>query len=165
MNADLIVDFPHQRKNRAVHFAETAQLHIFNRPNVARHELSYTKSEYNLMKLVVGEDVLAVRAGRTSREPVDDDVSSRESVCFIGIEHLLTPACIDEVRACRARCTRVVLAEQATRSASATRFVGWETIAFASLAQTRKAVLRARKLGKLHKNLSDCACGRLPKCD
>ena len=61
MNADLIVDFPHQLgKNRAVHFAKTAQLRIFNRPNVARHELSYTKSEYDLMKLVVGEDVLAV---------------------------------------------------------------------------------------------------------
>jgi len=149
MNADLIVDFPHQRKNRAVHFAETAQLHIFNRPNVARHELSYTKSEYDLMKLVVGEDVLAVRAGRTSREPGD---GSKESVCLMGIEHLLTPTCIDEVRACRARCTRAVLTEQArARSASATGFVDWETIAFASLAYTRKAILRARNLGKLHK--------------
>ena len=40
MNADLIVDvdFPHQRKNHAVHFSKTVQLHIFNRPNVARHE-------------------------------------------------------------------------------------------------------------------------------
>eukprot|EP00984_Skeletonema_dohrnii_P022552 scaffold11669_cov77-Skeletonema_dohrnii-CCMP3373.AAC.2 len=158
MNADLIVDFPHQRNNRAVavHFAETVQLHIFNRPNVARHELSYTKSEYNLMKLVVGEDILAVRAGRTLREPGDE---YKESVCFMGIEHLLTPTCIDEVRACRARCIRAVLAEQArARSASATGFVGWETIAFASLAQTRNAILRARKFGKLHKNLSDCAC-------
>ena len=149
MNADLIVDFPHQRKNRAVHFAETAQLHIFNRPNVARHELSYTKSEYDLMKLVVGEDVLAVRAGRTSREPGDGYKES--ALCFMGIEHLLTPTCIDEVRACRARCIRAVLTEQArATSASATRFVGWETIALASFAQTRKAGLRARKLGKLH---------------
>ena len=75
MNADLIVDFPHQRKrkSRAVHFAETAQLHIFKRPNVARRELFYTTSEYDLMKLVVGEDVLAVRAGRPSRGDVDDD--------------------------------------------------------------------------------------------
>mmetsp|Transcript_36650 Transcript_36650/g.74818 ORF Transcript_36650/g.74818 Transcript_36650/m.74818 type:complete len:165 (-) Transcript_36650:9-503(-) len=164
MNADLIVDFPHQRKNRAAHFAKTAQLRIFNRPNVARHELSYTRSEYDLMKLVVGEDVLAVRAGRTSREPGDE--SKESALCFMGIEHLLTPACIDEVRACRARCIRAVLTEQArARSASATGFVDWETIAFASLAQTRKAILRARKLGKLHENLSDCACGRLPKCD
>ena len=155
MNADLIVDFPHQRKRKshAVHFAETAQLHIFKRPNVARRELFYTKSEYDLMILVVREDVLAVRAGRPSRGDVDDDdVSSKERVCFMGIEHLLTPACIDEVRACRANCIQAVLTEQArARSASATGFVGWETIAFASLAQTRKAILRARKLGKLHK--------------
>eukprot|EP00984_Skeletonema_dohrnii_P022092 scaffold11206_cov89-Skeletonema_dohrnii-CCMP3373.AAC.4 len=78
MKADLIVDFPHQRKIRAVHFAKTVQLHVFNRPDVARHELSYTKSEYDLMKLAVGEDVLALHAGRTSREPADDDVSSKE---------------------------------------------------------------------------------------
>ena len=153
MNADLIVDFPHQRKKcRAVHFVETAQLHIFKRPNVARRELFYTTSEYDLMILVVREDVLAVRARRPSRGAVDDDdVSSKDRVCFMGIEHLLTPACIDEVRACRARCIRVVLTEQArATSASATRFVGWEAIALASFAQTRKAGLRARKLGKLH---------------
>ena len=154
MNADLIVDFPHQRKRKshAVHFAETAQLHIFKRPNVARRELFYTTSEYDLMKLVVREDVLAVRAGRPSRGDVDDDdVSSKERVCFMGIEHLLTPACIDEVRACRARCIRVVLTEQArATSASATRFVSWETIALASFAQTRMAALRARMLVELH---------------
>ena len=111
MNADLIVGFPHQRKKcRTVHFAETAQLHIFKRPNVARRELFYTTSEYDLMILVVREDVLAVRAARTSRGAVDD-VPAIESVCFMGIEHLLTPACIDEVRACRARCIRAVLTE------------------------------------------------------
>ena len=151
MNADLIVDFPHQRKRKshAVHFAETAQLHIFKRPNVARRELFYTTSEYDLMKLVVREDVLAVRARRPSRGAVDDDdVSSKDRVCFMGIEHLLTPACIDEVRACRARCIRVVLTEQA-RQGPYPRF-GWEAIALASFAQTRKAGLRARKLGKLH---------------
>jgi len=149
MNADLILDFPHQRKSRAVHFAETAQLHIFKRPNVARHELFYTSSEYDLMKLVVREDVLAVRAARTSRGAVDDDdVSAIESVCFMGIEHLLTPACTDEVRACRARCIRAVLTEQA-RQGPYPRFC-WEAITLASFAQTRKAALRARKLGKLH---------------
>jgi hypothetical protein len=149
MNADLIVDFPHQRKrkSRAVHFAETAQLHIFKRPNVARRELFYTTSEYDLMILVVREDVLAVRAGRPSRGDVDD-VPAIESVCFMGIEHLLTPACTDEVRTCRARCIRAVLTEQA-RQGPYPRF-GWEAIALASFAQTRKAGLRARKLGKLH---------------
>jgi len=102
------------------------------------------------MKLVVSEDVLDVRAARTSHEAVDDDASSKESACFIGIEHLLAPACRDEVRACRARCIRAVLAEQSRQGPSA-RF-GWEAIAIslASLAQTRQPVVRARKLGKLH---------------
>eukprot|EP00984_Skeletonema_dohrnii_P001586 scaffold496_cov108-Skeletonema_dohrnii-CCMP3373.AAC.2 len=151
MNADLIVDFPQQRKrkSRAVHFAETAQLCIFKRPNVARHELFYTSSEYDLMKLVIREDVLAARAAMALRDSgEDDDVLSKESVCFMGIEHLLTPACIDEVRACRARCVRAVLTEQA-RQGPTPRF-GWEAIALASFAQTRKAVLRARMLGVIH---------------
>eukprot|EP00986_Skeletonema_menzelii_P000095 scaffold13_cov137-Skeletonema_menzelii.AAC.1 len=105
MTAGLIVDFLHQRKSRAVHFAEaeTAQMYIFERPKVARNELSYTKAEYDLMKLVIRQDILAIR---TSKEAVDDDTSTpaEESVCLMGIEHLLTPACMNEVRACRARC-------------------------------------------------------------
>eukprot|EP00984_Skeletonema_dohrnii_P038807 scaffold42499_cov283-Skeletonema_dohrnii-CCMP3373.AAC.1 len=81
MNADLIVDFPQQRKrkSRAVHFAETAQLRIFKRPNVARHELFYTSSEYDLMILVVREDVLAARAAMALRGAGEDDVSAIES--------------------------------------------------------------------------------------
>eukprot|EP00984_Skeletonema_dohrnii_P033851 scaffold31821_cov100-Skeletonema_dohrnii-CCMP3373.AAC.1 len=153
MNADLIVDFPQQRKrkSRAVHFAETAQLCIFKRPNVARHELFYTSSEYDLMILVVREDVLAARAAMALRGAGEDDVLAIESVCVMGIEHLLTPADTDEVRACRARCIRAVLTEQAmARSASATRFVSWETIALASFAQTRMAAMRARMLVELH---------------
>ena len=55
------------------------------------------------MELPVWEDVLAVRLGRTSREvvAVDDDISTeeKESICSIGIEHLLTLACIKQVRA------------------------------------------------------------------
>eukprot|EP00984_Skeletonema_dohrnii_P011003 scaffold4355_cov81-Skeletonema_dohrnii-CCMP3373.AAC.3 len=152
MNADLIVDFH-------VHFSKTAQLHIFNVQTLLVVSFSfYTSSEYDLMKLVVrGDDVLAARAARTSRGVVDDDVSTKEkaSVCFIGIEHLLTSACTDEVRACRARCIRAVLTEQArARSASATRF-GWETIALAPFAQTRKAALGGwRQLsGKARSNL------------
>ena len=152
MTADMIVDFPHhQRNTRAVHFAETAQMLVFERPNVARHELLYAKAEYAHMKLVLRQDVLAVR---NSRDAVDDDTSStlaEESVCVMGIEHLLTRARMNEVRACRARCTQTVLTEQArVRDASATSFDGWERIAFASIAQTRRAKLRARKLGKLH---------------
>jgi len=139
-----------------VQFAETAQLHIYERHNVARRELWYTKSEYYSMKRAVSEDVLKVRAARTSNEAPangnDDDVASAEESgrCFIGIKHLLTPACMDEVRACRAQCIHSVHAEQARQGPSA-RF-GLETIALASFAQTRQPVLRARKLGKLHRD-------------
>ena len=69
-----------------MHFSKTAQLHIFNRPNVARHELSYTKSEYDCMKLVVGEDVFAVRAGQEGL---------RENLVMILLAHLHYEAMID----------------------------------------------------------------------
>ena len=147
----MIVDFPHhQRKSRGVHFAETAQMHVFERPKVARHELWHTTAEYVQMKLAIRQDVVAVR---TSREAVDDNTSTQaeESVRLMGIEHLLTPACMNEVRTCRARCIVAVLTEQArARDASATRFDGWDRIALASIAQTRKATVRARMLGKFH---------------
>ena len=68
------------------------------------------------------------------------------------IAHLLTPACVNEVMACRARCKRAVLAEQARQDQDPNARLGWEHIALASLAETRKAVLRARKLGKLHQD-------------
>lgn len=81
---NLIVDFPHQRFSiRAVHFAETAELHVFERPKVARSELWYTRAEYAHMALRRREDILALRAGRTSLleaadVDVDDDPSRRE---------------------------------------------------------------------------------------
>ena len=117
MTTDLIVDFPrHQRKSRAVHFAELAQLHIFERQHAARHELSYTSVEYDLMKLVRRNDLLKVRAARNSREADHDETAStKESVCLMGIEHLLTPACINEVRSCRARCIQAVLTASEAR--------------------------------------------------
>jgi len=123
---------------------------------VARHELWYTKAEYDSMKLAVKEDVLEVRARELAGDPFnyagnddDDDASAGEessssSVCCVGIEHLLTPFCRLQVKTCRARCTRAVLVEQWRIEASET------DIALASFVQTRKAVLRARKLGKLH---------------
>lgn len=156
MTGDLIVDFPRYLKLRRVHFAESSQLHIYERHNVARQELWYTKAEYELMALVRRKDVLQVRAAAasSSREPVDDDISTKESVCLMGIEHLLTSACIKEVRACRARCTRAVLTKQARQGQgpSSDLELGWEAIALASLAQTRKATLRARQLGVLHRD-------------
>ena len=155
MATDLIVDFPcNPRKSRTVRFAEMSQLHIFKLQDVARHELWYTKEEYRLMELVRLQDVLKVRAAaaRKPREPADvhDDMSTKESVCVMGIEHLLTPACINEVRACRARCTRAVLMEQARQGPSPDPDLGWEAISLASLVQTREATLRAMRLGELH---------------
>lgn len=147
----LIVESPHLRRPRSVQFAETSKLHAYERHDVARHELWYTKAEYILMKRAITEAVLKFRAGRTANEaPANDDTSAEEesSRCFIGIEHLLTPACMEEVRACRARCTHAVLVEQARQDPSA-RF-GLETIALASYTQTRQPVMRARKLGNLH---------------
>lgn len=151
MTADLIVDFPHQRKSRAVHFAEISELYIFERHDVARHELSYSKAEYHHMRVAAREDVRTLRSARTSREAVDDETSTdEESLCFTGIEHLLTPACIHEVRTCRARCIQAVLTEQARARGSASG-LGWETIALASIGQTWRANLRARKLGDFHR--------------
>ncbi len=144
MIAELIVDFPHQRKSRAVHFAENAQLYIFDHHDVARNELSYSQAEYHRMKVAAMEDVLALRSARTSETSTDE-----ESLCFTGIEHLLTPACMHEVRTCRARCMQAVLTEQARARGPASGH-SWETIALASIAQTRRANLRARKLGDFH---------------
>ena len=151
MATDLIVDFPPQRSSRTVHFAETSQLIIFKRQDVARHELVYTKEEYDRMNLAIWEDVLTARSARSSRESANEDHSPNESVCLIGIEHLLKPERIAEVRGCRRRCTRAVLTEQAKeRDASATSFLCWESIARVSLEQTKKARVRARVFGKLH---------------
>ena len=172
--ADLIIDIPphHQgRRNlRGVTFARTAQLYIVHRHEdneenkVARHELWYTKSEYDRMNLSVKEDVLEVRAKVSAGVPFnysgnddgdcdddDDDASAEVNiVCCVGIEHLLTPDCVLGVKACRAGCIRAVLAEQARQGPSA-RF-RWEAIALASLSRTRRAALRAREFGKLHQD-------------
>jgi hypothetical protein len=155
--SDLIVDFPDQRNHRAVQFADMVQLYTVERHEntVARHELWYTKDEYHSMKLDIREDVLRARSMQSplfNYSGNDNDDSSEESSgVWIGIAHLLTPAVMLEVRTCRARCVYAVLAKQASLRPSA-RF-RWEhiDIALASLAQTRKATLRARKLGKLHR--------------
>jgi len=160
--SDLIVDFPYKRNRRAVHFADKAELYIVARHennNVARHELWYTKYEYYSMKHDIRDDVRRARSKAAQSPPFnnsvyddddddDDDSSEEEKGFWIGIAHLLRPACMLEVRTCRARCVFAVLAKQAILSPS-TRF-RWEDIALASFAQTRKAVLRARTLGKLH---------------
>ena len=143
MAAELIVDFPpkHKRNHNVVQFAETSQLYIVDR-HEDKNELWYTKAEYNSMKHNISRDVLQARRAR------DDSLSEG---FWIGISHLLTPACILEVQTCRRRCVRAVLAEQARHRQDIFESLRWEDIALASLAETRKAGLRARMLGRLHK--------------
>ena len=54
---------------------------------------------------------------------------------------------MNKMMACRARCKRAVLAEQARKDQDPSERLRWEHIALASLAETRMAVLRAIKLG------------------
>jgi len=156
----LIVNFPPQRQlnnnHRAVRFAAEAELYTVERHEdneenkVARHELWYTKAEYDLMKLKIKEDALNVRAMAANGAPFYYSGDGDDDICCIGIEHHLTPACTRGVRDCRMRCIYAVLAEQARQSLSA-RF-RWEAIALVSISQTRWVALRARKLGKLHRD-------------
>ena len=138
----LIVDFPTQRSRQAVRFSETSQLRIVDRheDNEHKNELWYTRADYSSMKRNIKRDVLQAR--------VDDAIAEKDSGFWIGIAHLLTPTIVFEVQTCRYRCIQAVLSEQARQGASS-RF-RCENIALASLAETRKATLRARKLGKLH---------------
>jgi len=105
------------------------------------------------MKLALKEDVLNIRA-LTSNDAAGYDAAEVEaeedSGFWIGIAHLLTPACVYEMKACRSRCKRAVLEEQARQDQDPSSRFGWERIALASFAATRKAVLRAIKLGELH---------------
>lgn len=145
LSSELIVDFPLKRNPAHVRFAETAQLYIVPRhEDKNKNELWYTKAEYNSMKRNIKQDVIQVRA-RAS-----DSASKEDSGFWIGISHLLTPACALEVQACRRRCVRAVLAEQAIQRPSSSASLRSEDIALASSAETRRAVLRARKLGQLH---------------
>ena len=121
---------------------------------VDRHDLWYNKQDYSRMRLAIQKSVLKVRAMASAGVPIsysgDDDGSSDD--CLIGIGHLLTQTCVFEVKACRRRCVRAVLQEQARQrmnpSASAT--MRWDAIASASFVETRKVAVRALKLGKLH---------------
>jgi hypothetical protein len=169
--ADLIVDFPHKRnRHRSVRFAETttSQCNVkhyegYNsdseNSSTCSSELWYTKAEYEAMRLAVKEDVLEVRSKAATGSPFnyagnDDGASATESsgcCCCIGIEHLLTPACLLEVKRCRARCVYTVLSVQA-RSKDLPSSDSEIDIALASIAQTRRVTLRARSLGKLHQD-------------
>jgi hypothetical protein len=102
------------------------------------------------MRRATQNSVLEVRAMASAGVPISysgNDGSSND--CLIGIEHLLTRANAFEAMACRRRCVRSVLVEQARQrmnpSASAT--FRWDAISYV---ETRKAGVKARKLGKLH---------------
>ena len=111
------------------------------------------------MQLAIEQDVLYVRTQLLAGVPFNTILADESSVCCVGIEHLLTPACIDVKKACRALCIRAVLTEQVTQGPAA-RF-GWGAIANASYDQSLKAVLRARRLGKLQQELSASRKGRV----
>eukprot|EP00984_Skeletonema_dohrnii_P004203 scaffold1480_cov106-Skeletonema_dohrnii-CCMP3373.AAC.4 len=163
MAEELIVDFPthRSRSTRAVRFADTAKLHIVprhdDREGVHRNDLWYNGSDYSRMKLANQKSVLKVRAMASAGVPVSysgDDGPSDD--CLIGLEHLLTPATILGVMACRRRCVRAVLQEQEqarqAMNPSACETFRWDNIAMASFDETRRAAVRARKLGKLHRD-------------
>lgn len=88
MASELIVDFPPRRKHHVVRFAEISQLYIVDR-HEDKNGLWYTRAEYKSMKRQIKRDVLQARA----RDSVSEGF-------WIGISHLLTPACMLEVQAC-----------------------------------------------------------------
>eukprot|EP00986_Skeletonema_menzelii_P011165 scaffold5674_cov142-Skeletonema_menzelii.AAC.1 len=116
------------------------------------------------MTLARQNSVRKVRALASAGVPVSYSGAGHEGSpfheCLIGIERLLTSTTIVAVVTCRRRCIRVVLEEQARQrqsrqrvnpsSESGTDIFGWDDIAFASIDATRRAAVRARKLGKLH---------------
>ncbi len=147
MSAEMAVDFPLKRKHSIVRFAaaDTEQLHIVDR-HEDKDKLWYTKADYKRMKRNIKKDVDQARSS--------DSASKEEDGFWIGIAHLLTPACMLEVRSCRFKCMRAVLVEQARANQDPFRSDSWrcEDIALTSLATTRKSELRARMLGKMHQD-------------
>ncbi len=143
MSAELIVDFPLKRNHDVVRFAETSQLYVVDR-HEDKDEPWYTKAEDKSMKRNIKKDVLQARSG--------DSVCEEESGFWIGISHLLTPVCALEVQACRRRCLRAVLTEQARQDTYGSESLMCEDIALASLAETRTSMWRGRMLGRLHQD-------------
>jgi hypothetical protein len=160
MAGELIVDFPthrDRRSMRSVQFADTMEMHIVDRhddnEDVDRHDLWYNRSDYSRMRRAIQNSVLEVRAMASAGVPISysgNDGSSND--CLIGIEHLLTRANAFEAMACRRRCVRAVLQEQARQRMNPSDTFGWDAIAAASYVETRKVAVRAWKLGKLHRD-------------
>jgi hypothetical protein len=159
--AELIVDFPthrDRRSMRSVQFADTPEMYIVDRhddnKDVDRHDLWYNELDYSRMKLATEKSVLKTRAMASAGVPISDSGDDGTSDdCLIGIEHRLTRACALKVMVCRRRCVRAVLQEQARQMMNpSTTFKAWVDIAAASFVVTRKAAIRAEKLGKLHRD-------------
>lgn len=151
MTTDLIIVNPPLQRNhrRLAHFADMVKVHTFERET--RKELWYTKADFDAMQLAAMEDALELRAiaseGVPSNYLGDRNV---DDICYMGIEHLLTPVCMWEVMASKKGCIYAVLSEQARHGQSAK--YRWEAIALASITQSRGASSRARKLGELHRD-------------
>jgi hypothetical protein len=148
----LIVDSPTNRRKRSVRFSETSEMCVVPRhednDGVRRQDLWYNKADYSRMRLATQRTVLKVREMASAGIPVS---YSSFDVCLVGIEHLLTPATLLEVKLCRLRCVGAVLEEQARQMMNPYGTFGWNNTAMASLSETRRAAVRARKLGKLHR--------------
>ena len=167
--------------SRSLHFADTSSLYIVTkhheeREDVSRHDLWYTQTDTDLMKLAVRSDVLEVRdqmaAHGVSIDSLldEDDHTSEEAiniVCLMGIESRLTQSRALEVKSCRARCVLAVLEEQKRQkmmdlsSSPTSTEPRWDTIALTSFSQTRDAAMRARKLGKRHQQQCQCVLNSL----
>lgn len=106
------------------------------------------------MKLARKDSIRKGRAKASVGVPVSysgaEDNGSFDD-CLLGIEHLITPATVVEVMVCRRRCVRMVLEEQARQMMNP---LGWDNIAIDSIVETRRATVRARKLGKLQHDQS-----------
>ena len=155
---DLLVDFPKERRRNREHsrlrFADKPDVHIVERHEdshkIPRHELWYTKPEYNSMKLNIQEDRLEV-IRKSLGGSFDYAGGNSSEVSCIGIEHFLTRESMLHVRDCRVRCTYAVLAEQARQGSDEL------SVALASFGQTRVTARRAVALAKLHEGAAEKA--------
>lgn len=92
------------------------------------------------MRRAAIQDAVKVLSNALAGAPFDYSGNDDASVCCVGIENLLALKVSESVD----RCISAVLTEQKRHGSSEM------DIALASIAQTRKVALRARKLGIFH---------------
>lgn len=149
------IHFIQQHKNtrQGVRFAETAHLCLFEqdlednkeKDNKDHHEFWYTESECFAMRRAAIQDAVKVLSNALAGAPFDYSGNNDDaSVCCVGIESLLASSL--KVSECVDRCISAVLTEQERHGSSE------KDIALASIAQTGKVALRARKLGIFHQD-------------